>query len=105
MNNNPLQLTGFTFSELFHAEGLYKLDQHFLHELTLTNLSLHSDLMAYRADSREFTPLQVSELLLSVAPILEDFLIQLFNIQDAALKTQTQTLGKNPVSVFKKFFV
>ncbi len=105
MPNQTLHLTGFSFAELFQHQGLYRLDEKFLHELKAINASLYADLMAYRDDSREFSAIEVSELLLAVAPILEDFLIELFNIQDAALKTQTQTLGQNPVSAFKKFFV
>lgn len=105
MSNPTLQLSGFSFAELFDAKGLYRLDQEFLHELRTINPSLLADLLAYRDDSREFSAIEVSELLLNVAPILEDFLIHLFNIEKAALKTQTKTLGQNPVSVFKKFFV
>lgn len=105
MTNDTLHLSGFTFAELFHAEGLQKLDQHFLHQVQDLNPSLYSDLLAYRQESRLFSAIEVSELLLALAPILEDFLIALFDIEEAVRKTETYTLGQNPVSTFKKFFV
>jgi len=105
MTNISLQLSGFTFPELFHAEGLEKLDQAFLQELKKTNETLTRDLLNYRHDQRLFSAIEISELLLAVAPFLEDFIIHLFHIEKEAALKQTETLGQNPVSAFKKFFV
>lgn len=105
MTNPSIQLAGFTFAELFHAEGLQKLDQQFMAALKQENPDLEADLLAYRQESKTFSTLAVSELLLAAAPVLEDFLIHLFNIEEAAALTEARTLANNPVSAFKKFFV
>jgi len=105
MTQHAINLTDFTYAELFHANGLKKLDQQFLSRLKRINLILYNDLMAYRDETKPFSPLMVSELLIAAAPILDDFLVELFNIEDAAALAQAQTLANNPVSAFKKFFV
>ncbi len=102
MSDPSLQLAGFTFAELFRAEGLHRLDQQFL---AVLNPELRARLLTYRQERTAFTPLEISELLLACAPILEAFLIELFNIEDAALQIQAKTLAHNPISAFKKFFV
>lgn len=105
MPTPSLKLTDFTFAELFHAEGLVRLDQTFLKQLQQTNPALHSELLAYREETKPFTPLAVSELLLACAPILEEFLAKLFNIEDEVAAAEAKTLSYNPISAFKKFFV
>src|SRR5690242_5750905 len=96
--NPTLNLHDFHFSDLFHAEGLYQLDQRFLKKLHQANSNLHTDLMAYREDTQLFSPEQISELLLAAAPILEDFLIELFHIEAAAAEIEAKTVSHNPVS-------
>jgi NADPH-dependent glutamate synthase beta subunit-like oxidoreductase/NAD(P)H-flavin reductase len=100
-----LNLNGFTFAELFQPEGLNKLDQQFLAGFEKNHPQLHTDLLAYRQQTKTFTPLEVSELLLASAAVLEDFLVALFNIEDAAALMQAQTQTNNPISAFKKYFV
>jgi NADPH-dependent glutamate synthase beta subunit-like oxidoreductase/NAD(P)H-flavin reductase len=105
MPTPTLQLKGFTFAELFRAEGLNRLDQAFLGQLKQANEALFHDLMAYRANTNVFPPLAVSDLLLASAAQLETFLIELFQIEDAAAAAQARTLSYNPISAFKKYYV
>src|SRR5579864_469693 len=98
MQTPSLKLAGFTFAELFHTEGLNRLDQAFLTQLQQENPSRHQDLLAYREESKAFAPLEISELLLDCAPVLENFLINLFGIQIAAEASELKTLEQNPVS-------
>lgn len=105
MTQPELNLTGFTFAELFHPSGLKRLDEAFLKQLKKENMALYHDLIAYRTQTKAFTSITISELILACAPILEEFLINLFNIKDAAEKAQAMTLAQNPVSTFKQFFV
>ncbi len=100
-----LQLTGFTFAELFHAQGLSRLDETFLSALQHFSPALHDALLAYRQETTPFTPQAISELLIACATFLDTFLIELFNIETAATTAQAQTLAQNPVAAFKKFFV
>jgi len=51
MPNPTLKLAGFTFAELFSAEGLKRLDDTFFTELSHVNPELHSDLLAYRDET------------------------------------------------------
>lgn len=105
MPTPTLTLNGFQFAELFQPDGLTKLDQQFLTRLEKNHSQLFADLIAYREQTKPFTTLAISELLLACALILEDFLIELFNIEDAAALIQAKTQANNPISAFKKFFV
>lgn len=105
MSTPALKLNNFSFAELFQAEGLKQLDEQFLAKLRQENSTLHTELLTYRQGTHPFPALAISELLLACAPILEDFLIKLFNIEEAAAILQAQTLTYNPISAFKKFFV
>ncbi len=105
MPQPTLQLQGFTFAELFTADGIKRLDEAFLSELLLSNPDEHAALLAYRTGTHSATPLAISELLLACSPPLETFLAKLFDIEEAAAVAQAKTLSDNPVSVFKKYFV
>src|SRR5438445_6438864 len=102
MSNPSLNLTDFTFAELFHSEGLYRLDQQFLNTL---DPHLGKRLMAYRDETAPLTPVEISDLLIECARPLEDFLVNLFDIEEATALAAAKTLSHNPVSAFKKFFV
>jgi len=105
MSIPTLKLKNFTFAELFHAEGLHRLDQQFMSHLAQELPGWHQQLLAYRNESQPFSPLETSELLLGCSPVLEDFLIELFDIEEAAARLEAQTVAQNPVAAFKKFFV
>ncbi|MEO8400193.1 MAG: FAD-dependent oxidoreductase [Gammaproteobacteria bacterium] len=102
MTNPSLSLAGFTFAELFRNEGLLRLDQQFLATLAP---DLRNRLLAYREETAVLTGLEVSELLLACSPSLENFLIELFGIEEAAAQAEAKTLAHNPVSAFKKYFI
>ena len=105
MPNPALRLTNFHFEELFHSEGLQKLDQAFLAHLQKIDPIIQASLLRYRNKITSFTPQAISELLIASAIILENFLSELFNIQEATAIAQAQTLSHNPVAAFKQFFV
>lgn len=100
-----LTLKDFAFADLFQAEGLLRLDQQFLKNLANDSPGLHNDLLAYREESKKFTLVEISELLIACSKILEEFLIQLFGIENAADAIRAKTLSENPISAFKKSFV
>lgn len=105
MPHPTLKLNNFTFAELFHAEGLHKLDQTFLEYLKQANEDAYSDLLAYRNETKTFTDIQISELLIACSIILEEFLVQLFNIEDAVAAAEALTIANNPISAFKKYYI
>lgn len=96
---------GLSFTELFSEAGLEKLDAQFLARLRAADARTHDVLFAYRVDPARFTPLQTSELLLACAPVLEDQIAELFNIENELEASRQATSGHNPVSAFKKHFV
>lgn len=98
-------LDEFAYADLFHAEGLQKLDQAFLAFLHEKNSALAENFLAYRLNTKPFSALEASEHLLACAPILEEFLLKLFDIEDDAHFIKTKTLSHNPVATFKKHFL
>jgi NADPH-dependent glutamate synthase beta subunit-like oxidoreductase/NAD(P)H-flavin reductase len=95
---------GFSFSELFTAEGLARLDDVFVGFLEDQDGALAATLHSYRGDkSQSF--LLVSNLLLSYAPYLESFIGELFGIAAEIAAAKTATLSHNPIMSFKKQFV
>lgn len=95
---------GFTFQQLFQPEVLAELDQQFLAQLQRFNPKLPESLLAYR-QGQFLTAEQVSELILSCAPILEQFIAQLFEIKTEVNATRRNFLANSPVQTFKKWFV
>ena len=105
MTTHPeLRLNGFSFADLFDSAGLARLDQAFLAQLEKHNNSLHKQLIAYRAGDT-ISDSETTELLISCATILENFIASLFNIEEALAISQAQTTSFNPTSSFKKYFV
>ena len=98
-------LHGFTFSELRHSEGLYRLDQTFLTALLRAHPEWHEKLLAYRHAETAHNPIETSDLLINCATFLETFLAAFFDIEEAAAIAQAKTTSLNPISTFKKYFV
>ena len=99
-----LQLKGRAFQALFSAEGLKQLDDDFLGFLQHADELLHGQLLSYRQEG-PFSPVQISELIIQCAPILEAFIAELFDIEDAVGRLQAATLSHDPVFAFKKYYV
>ncbi|HVY53639.1 MAG TPA: FAD-dependent oxidoreductase, partial [Gammaproteobacteria bacterium] len=98
-------LEDFSHADLFHAEGLKKLDRVFNAYFTEKNHELYTKLIAYREETQVFNSIESSELLIACAPILEEFLLELFNIKEDVDFLKTKTISQNPVATFKKHFV
>jgi NADPH-dependent glutamate synthase beta subunit-like oxidoreductase/NAD(P)H-flavin reductase len=98
-------LDEFAYADLFHAEGLQRLDQAFLAFLHEKKPELAENFLAYRFNTKPLSALEISEHLLASAPILEEFLLKLFKIEDEAHFLKTKTLSHNPVAIFKKHFL
>jgi NADPH-dependent glutamate synthase beta subunit-like oxidoreductase/NAD(P)H-flavin reductase len=105
ISSHTLKLNGFTFAELFQSEGLHRLDQTFLAYLNHKDPSLHQKLLEYRAQTEAKNSVEQSEFLIACARILENFIAELFDIQDEVAISQVRTTSFNPIAVFKKYFV
>lgn len=104
MPQPTLTLHNFAFSDLFHTEGLTKLDGLFLTDLRRENSELYEALVKYRAH-RSLTNVEVSHFLLALAPFVENFITKLFKIEQEVQLLTAKTLAHNPISTFKNFFV
>ncbi len=72
---------GFEFDDLYRREGLLKLDSAFLSQLLDRAPELHARLESARRDPSGLPPKAESELIVELAPYLEDFVGQLFGIE------------------------
>jgi NADPH-dependent glutamate synthase beta subunit-like oxidoreductase/NAD(P)H-flavin reductase len=105
MPHAKLNFNGFTFADLFQGDTLNTLDQQFLERLNHHDPSLHSRLLDYRQHSHTWPATQISELLLACAPVLEEFIAELFRIQLALENSRQQTYSHQAVFEFKKWVV
>ena len=106
--SNPLpSLTrfGLSFEGLYERSGLIRLDQAFLQELQQTDSALHGRLGKARMDKGALAPKAESELLLALAPHLDDFVAELFGIvpEVRALSARHHELA--PLYSVKRLFV
>src|ERR1035441_6404696 len=69
------------FEDLYAREGLVRLDRTFLDYLKDRDPALYDRLLAARVSPASIAPKQASELIIAVAPHLEDFIGQLFGIE------------------------
>ncbi len=102
---SQLRLRGFRYDELFSREGLVRLDGEFLAHLEDRAGTAAEALKAYRGGQNPQGPIALSELLLSVAPHIESFLIRLFGIEERAQALQAHIRSQDTVMGFKKLFV
>jgi NADPH-dependent glutamate synthase beta subunit-like oxidoreductase/NAD(P)H-flavin reductase len=99
------KLESFFHADLFHSAGLEKLDNVFNAFFEERNAPLFQQFLSYRSDPNSFSVIETSELLIESARFLEEFITQLFNIEDDVHFLKTKTLNQNPVALFKKHFV
>ncbi|MEN9849124.1 MAG: hypothetical protein RL368_1864, partial [Pseudomonadota bacterium] len=93
------------FSAHFQAQNLAELDQKFLTYLNDHDPLLNLSLIAYRHAPESLTALQISELLLAIAPVLENFIAEIFGIQTELQNAQAARHAELPILEFKKWFV
>lgn len=101
--SSTLVLKDCDYESLFRSDGLQALDERFLTYLKNQEPTWHSHLLAYREQG--LPALQESELLIRVATLLEAFLADLFQIEEAVAQQNAMTLSENPISAFKKYYV
>ena len=69
------------YTDLYHREGLSRLDKAFVSWLETSDLEVHNRFLGARRDVDTLSAKEVSAILLEVAPYLEDFIAHLFNIE------------------------
>ncbi len=96
---------GLGFAHLYDRDGLRRLDALFLEHLTSVDAALATQLLAARSDPDSLPARQHSDLLIAIAPHLEDFIAELFGVREevAALAARHHELA--PLYSVKRLFV
>ncbi len=103
----PASLAGFglSFEDLYERSGLLRLDQVFLQELGQADAALCARLIAGRAGAADLAPKAESELLLALAPHVDDFVGRLFGIETEVLNLAERHHVLAPLYSVKRLFV
>jgi NADPH-dependent glutamate synthase beta subunit-like oxidoreductase/NAD(P)H-flavin reductase len=94
-----------TFDALYSREGLAALDGKFIGYLTSRDAALAERLVAGRANPAALAGKPESELMIAVAPILQDFLAELFGIVPEVDALQAGDRKLTPLYSVKRLFV
>ncbi len=95
----------FSFADLYDRDGLVRLDRAFVAHLAETDIGLHDRLMAARRDPEIIEGLDESNLLVDLAPHLEDFIGELFGIAAEVRALQAHHHELAPLYSVKRLFV
>src|SRR5918911_915771 len=96
---------GLAFLDLYDRDGLIRLDRAFVAHLAATDAELHNRLMAGRADPAALDRKAESDLLVDLAPHIEDFLGDLFGIAGEIRELQARHDELAPLFSVKRLFV
>ncbi|HLE65670.1 MAG TPA: FAD-dependent oxidoreductase [Burkholderiales bacterium] len=96
---------GLDFADLYAREGLARVDTAFVGFLRDLSPELGERLLAARAEPAALPARQESELLIALAPHLEDFLARLFGIEAEAQALAARHHNFAPLYSVKRLFV
>jgi NADPH-dependent glutamate synthase beta subunit-like oxidoreductase/NAD(P)H-flavin reductase len=96
---------GFTFEDLYDRDALVRVDAVFLAHLREAAPELHDRLLAARANPAALAPKQSSELIIEVAPYLDDFVGALFGISAELNELRNRHHELDPLYYVKRQFV
>jgi NADPH-dependent glutamate synthase beta subunit-like oxidoreductase/NAD(P)H-flavin reductase len=96
---------GLSFPDLYDREGLVRLDRTFVADLAAADIGLHDRLMTARRDPGAIGRLDESNLLVDLAPHLEDFIGALFGIEAELRALQARHHELAPLYSVKRLFV
>ncbi|MBX6368121.1 MAG: FAD-dependent oxidoreductase, partial [Rhodospirillales bacterium] len=96
---------GLAFEDLYNREGLVRLDAAFISHLRETEPELHNRLVSARAAPATLDRKAESELLVELAPHVEDFIGSLFGIEAELRALQARHHELAPLYSVKRLFV
>ena len=96
---------GLSFEDLHHREGLERLDAAFLDFAAETHPELRDALLAGRANPASLSQHAEAELLIALAPQLEEFLARLFAIEAESRALSARHHELAPLYAVKRAFV
>jgi NADPH-dependent glutamate synthase beta subunit-like oxidoreductase/NAD(P)H-flavin reductase len=96
---------GLCVADLYDRDGLVRVDRAFVAHLAETDVGLHDRLMAARRAPEAIEHLEESNLLVDLAPHLEDFIGELFGIEAEVRALQAAHHQLAPLYSVKRLFV
>ena len=96
------------FEQLYNRNGLIALDAKFVEELKLKDISLYEKLLTVRTKFTDETTKynkEDSQLIIDIAPHLEDFIAELFNIRSEVTTLKAKHFELAPLYSCKRLFV
>jgi len=96
---------GFTFEDLYDRAGLVRLDEVFLGHLNANDAALHERLVNARKNPAALAHKDQSDLIVDVAPHLEDFIGELFGIAEEVRALEKEHNRLAPIYAIKRNFV
>src|SRR3990172_6621372 len=96
---------GLMFEDLYHRDGLTRLDACFLGDLKDSDVTLHDRLVTARAAPESVAGKVESDLIVDLAPPLEDFIADLFGIKREVCDLQARHHALAPLYSAKRLFV
>src|SRR3954471_1096183 len=94
-----------SFADLYEREGLQRVDAAFLGFLRKANDGLHARVLAARGNFAQLKAREESDLLVELAPHVEDFLAKLFGIEAEARALAEKHNELAPIFSVKRLFV
>jgi len=104
-SNNPNIGLGFDFYDLYHANGLAEIDAAFLEFAKLKNIEIYTHLQQIRSDKNTLSDKEQSELIIKLAPVLEEFIGNLFVIENPIKTLQAEHNSLSALFSCKRLFV
>lgn len=96
---------GFEFGDLYSRDGLTRLDQRFCASLVAEDAAAHDRLMAARSDPATLSEKTASDLIVELAPLVEEFIAELFGIRAEAASLAADHVALAPLYRCKRLFV
>jgi NADPH-dependent glutamate synthase beta subunit-like oxidoreductase/NAD(P)H-flavin reductase len=96
---------GIAFPDLYSVEGAARIDARFVQHLTAADPALAARFTAARADPASLERKAESELLIAVAPHVEDFLAELFGVTEEVRALEARHHELAPLFAVKRQFV
>src|ERR1700744_5397909 len=96
---------GLSFADLYSRDGLVRLDAAFMAHLQQTEASLFALLAAGRAAPEKLAAKDQSDLIVDLAPHVEDFVGALFGISKELRELQERHDKLAPLYTVKRLFV
>src|SRR5690242_15247941 len=96
---------GFSFEDLYSTGGLHRLDAAFTDHLKASEPGLFERLTAARSNPGALTARQQSDLIVELAPHVEDFVGELFGIGREVRALQARHDALAPLYALKRRFI